>query len=61
MNWIEFYFSVFYVRRYVVTGDVNGHVKFYDLQLRMSNWYNEFDVGPLNSVSFAYVSDFVPE
>ncbi|XP_033628136.1 cilia- and flagella-associated protein 251-like isoform X2 [Asterias rubens] len=47
--------------QYVVTGDVNGHVKFYDLQLRMSNWYNEFDVGPLNSVSFAYVSDFVPE
>jgi WD40 repeat protein len=47
--------------QYIVTGDVNGHVKFYDLQLRMSNWYNEFDVGPINSVSFAYVPDFVPE
>ncbi|XP_022086386.1 cilia- and flagella-associated protein 251-like [Acanthaster planci] len=47
--------------QYIVTGDVNGHVKFYDLQLRMSNWYNEFGVGPVNSVSFAYVPEFVPE
>ena len=43
-----------------MTGDVNGHVKFYDGQLRMSNWYNEFNVGPINSVSFAFVSEFNP-
>ncbi|XP_030847310.1 cilia- and flagella-associated protein 251 isoform X2 [Strongylocentrotus purpuratus] len=44
--------------RFVVTGDVLGHVKFYDLQLRMSNWYSELSVGPINSVSFAYVPEF---
>ncbi|XP_072043906.1 cilia- and flagella-associated protein 251-like [Amphiura filiformis] len=46
--------------RYVVTGDVSGHVKFYDQQLRMSNWYNEFGVGPINSISFAYAAQFTP-
>ncbi|XP_033108511.1 cilia- and flagella-associated protein 251-like [Anneissia japonica] len=46
---------------YVVTGDVNGHVKFYDQQLRVSNWYNKFDVGPINSISFEHVPNFRPE
>ncbi|XP_041456928.1 cilia- and flagella-associated protein 251-like isoform X2 [Lytechinus variegatus] len=47
--------------RFVVTGDALGHVKFYDLQLRMSNWYSELNVGPINSVSFSYVPDFKSE
>ncbi|XP_071945536.1 cilia- and flagella-associated protein 251-like [Antedon mediterranea] len=47
--------------KYVVTGDVNGHVKFYDQQLRVSNWYNEFNVGPINSISFEYVPNFSPD
>ncbi|XP_071509123.1 cilia- and flagella-associated protein 251-like [Diadema antillarum] len=47
--------------RYVVTGDVLGHVKFYDSQLRMSNWYSDFNVGPINSVSFAYHPEFTAD
>ncbi|XP_077862113.1 cilia- and flagella-associated protein 251-like [Saccoglossus kowalevskii] len=43
---------------YVVTADVLGHVKFYDWHLRMSNWYSDFDVGPINSLSFEYLPEF---
>lgn len=45
---------------YVVTGDVNGHVRFYDNQLTMLNWYSEFNVGPLNAISFEYKPNFIP-
>ena len=45
--------------QYVVTGDVVGCIKFYDNQLRMMNWYQDFDkIGPINSVSFAYCPGF---
>ncbi|XP_075240937.1 cilia- and flagella-associated protein 251-like isoform X2 [Convolutriloba macropyga] len=45
--------------QYVVTGDVVGCIKFYDNQLRMINWYQDFDrIGPINSISFAYCPGF---
>ena len=45
--------------QYVVTGDIAGCIKFYDNQLRMINWYQDFDrIGPINSVSFAYCPGF---
>ncbi|XP_077995257.1 cilia- and flagella-associated protein 251-like [Glandiceps talaboti] len=46
---------------YVVTADVLGHVKFYDWHLRMSNWYSDFDVGPINALSFEYIPEFSHE
>lgn len=35
-NWKKFLFSVH--NRYIVTGDVAGHVRFLDQQLRLTNW-----------------------
>lgn len=41
----------------VVTGDVLGTVKFFDLDLRLINWFNKFgSQGSINSISFSYAS-----
>ncbi|PFX32907.1 WD repeat-containing protein 66 [Stylophora pistillata] len=40
--------------RFIVTGDVAGHVRFLDQQLRLTNWYKHFNAGPINAVSFSY-------
>ncbi|XP_028400297.1 cilia- and flagella-associated protein 251-like isoform X2 [Dendronephthya gigantea] len=42
------------VDSYIVTGDVVGHVKFLDLELRLLNWYNKLGGGPIISVSFSH-------
>ncbi|XP_035690518.1 cilia- and flagella-associated protein 251-like [Branchiostoma floridae] len=46
---------------YIVTGDVMGHVKFYDDQLTMINWYSDFDLGPVNALSFMYMPEFITD
>jgi WD40 repeat protein/Ca2+-binding EF-hand superfamily protein len=38
---------------YVVTGGVEGHVRFMDHQLRMVAWFEELNGGPIIAVSFA--------
>lgn len=38
---------------YIVTGGVEGHVRFMDHQLRMVAWFEELNGGPIISVSFA--------
>eukprot|EP00760_Papus_ankaliazontas_P016936 PhM_4_TR16952/c0_g1_i1/m.27931 len=38
---------------YVVTGGVEGYVRFMDHQLRMVAWFEELNAGPIISVSFA--------
>lgn len=40
------------VGRYIVTGGDDGFVRFLDHQLRLEAWFEEFDAGPVISVSF---------
>ncbi|KAK3746263.1 hypothetical protein QZH41_016512, partial [Actinostola sp. cb2023] len=42
------------IDKYIVTGDVAGHVRFLDQQLRLSNWYKHLEAGPVNAVSFSF-------
>ncbi|XP_074641054.1 cilia- and flagella-associated protein 251-like [Tubulanus polymorphus] len=44
--------------RFLVTGDALGHVKYFDQTLKLVNWYQDFNVGPVNALSFAYLPDF---
>ncbi|XP_076820572.1 cilia- and flagella-associated protein 251-like [Clavelina lepadiformis] len=44
---------------FVVTGDMAGHVTFYDDQLNLINWYRDFRLGPINGITFKYSPEFV--
>uniref|UniRef100_A0A672REM1 Cilia- and flagella-associated protein 251 n=1 Tax=Sinocyclocheilus grahami TaxID=75366 RepID=A0A672REM1_SINGR len=39
--------------RFIVTGDVNGHIKLYDGNLKLINVYIEFSLDPIRSISFS--------
>lgn len=43
---------------FIVTGDSLGHIRFYDQRLKLLNWYQDFKLGPINSISFAFLPDF---
>lgn len=38
--------------KYIVTGGEDGFVRFFDYQLRLEAWFEEFDGGPITSISF---------
>ncbi|CAL8344525.1 unnamed protein product [Lota lota] len=45
--------------RWIVTGDVLGHIKFYDENLRLMSWYSDLSLDAIASISFS--KDAAPE
>ncbi|WAR02599.1 CF251-like protein [Mya arenaria] len=45
--------------KYIVVGDVAGHVKFFDQSLKLVHWYQDLNLGPVSAVSFAFNPDFL--
>lgn len=41
-----------FVGEYIVTGGVDGHIRFVDHKLRIVSWFEELNAGPIISVSF---------
>ena len=39
LAYLCFFDNIFFLFSYIVTGDIVGHVKFLDLELRLLNWY----------------------
>ena len=50
---------VFTFSRWIVTGDVLGHIKFYDENFRLMSWYSDFSLDAIASISFS--KDAAPE
>ncbi|XP_067673834.1 cilia- and flagella-associated protein 251-like isoform X2 [Haliotis asinina] len=46
--------------KYIVVGDIAGHVKFFDQSLKLIYWYQDFGLGPVNALSFSFVPEFTP-
>lgn len=38
-----------------MTGDIAGQVRFFDAELKLVNWYDSLQLGPLVSISFAHL------
>lgn len=45
--------------RYIVVGDVAGHVKFFDQSLKLVHWYQDLNLGPIAAITFAYNPEFM--
>ncbi|XP_052797898.1 cilia- and flagella-associated protein 251-like isoform X2 [Mya arenaria] len=45
--------------KYIVVGDVAGHVKFFDQSLKLVHWYQDLNLGPVSAISFAFNPDFL--
>jgi len=53
----QFHSPVAFNFRYIATGDSSGSVKFFDRELKLSNWYQQFQkAGPVNSISFSFTA-----
>jgi cilia- and flagella-associated protein 251 len=40
------------IGKYIVTGSEDGYVRFFDHKLRLDAWFEEFNAGPIISISF---------
>ncbi|KAL6465789.1 hypothetical protein MHYP_G00259220 [Metynnis hypsauchen] len=38
---------------FIVTGDLKGHIRFYDENFKLINWYSEFNLEAIASISFS--------
>ncbi|OBS79111.1 hypothetical protein A6R68_18519 [Neotoma lepida] len=45
---------------YIVTGDIKGNIKFYDHSLSIINWYCNFKLGAIRTLSFSKVPPSLP-
>lgn len=39
----------------IIMGDMNGHVKMFDQTLNLVHWYQDLNIGPINSISFTHI------
>ncbi|CAF2587098.1 unnamed protein product [Rotaria sp. Silwood2] len=45
----------------VVTGDIDGVIRFFDQELKLRMWFENYRIGPIESISFTYTtSDYSP-
>lgn len=42
---------------YIVTGDVLGRVRFFDLNVKLLYWIQDLELGPINALSFTYYAE----
>lgn len=45
--------GVFLGFSYIVTGDIKGNIKFYDHTFSIVNWYSNFKLGAIRTLSFS--------
>lgn len=45
---------------YIVTGDIKGNIKFYDHTLSVVNWYSNFKLGAIRTLSFSKTIPSLP-
>ena len=51
---------VFLYFSYIVTGDIKGNIKFYDHTLSVVNWYSNFKLGAIRTLSFSKTIPSLP-
>lgn len=50
---------LYIIGRYIVVGDLAGHVKFFDQSLKLVHWYQDLNLGPIAAITFAYNPEFL--
>ena len=45
------------VNSYIVIGSADGGVRFFDVRFRLEGYFEDFNAGPVTSISFSDVED----